>query len=166
MIEKETIYQAKSSAFYHHRAGRIGASQWHAACHTDPAQPSQSLIKTICYPDVFNFSSAATRHGCKHEELATVAIAEYEKQMKAKHNNFKAVKCGTFINKDYPLLHANPDFICSCDCCGLGLGEVKCPYCIDAKEFDSYVKRGNVYSDLESFKIFNMNLSLLKLEDV
>ena len=49
---------------------------------------------------------------------------------------------------------------------GLGLGEVKCPYCIDAKEFDSYVKRGNVYSDLESFKIFNMNLSLLKLEDV
>ena len=70
MIEKETINQAKSSAFYHHRARRIGASQWHAACHTDPAQPSQSLIKTICYPDVFNFPSAATRHGCKHEELA------------------------------------------------------------------------------------------------
>ena len=29
--------------------------------------------------------------------------------MKAKHNNFKAVKCGTFINKDYPFLHATPD---------------------------------------------------------
>ena len=116
MIDKENINQAKSSAFYHHRAGRIGASQWHAACHTDPAQPSQSLIKTICYRDVLNFPSAATRHGCKHEELATVAIAEYEKQMKAKHNNFKAVKCGTFIKKDYPFLHATPDFICSYDC--------------------------------------------------
>ena len=81
MIEKETINQAKGSAFYHHRAGQIGASQCHAACHTDPAQPSQSLIKTICYPDVFNFSTAAARHGCKHEELA---IAEYEKQMKTK----------------------------------------------------------------------------------
>ena len=28
--------------------------------------------------------------------------------------------------------------ICSCDFCGLGLGEVKCPYCIEGKDFDSY----------------------------
>ena len=123
IIEKDTITQAKGGSFYQHRAGRIGASKCHAVCNSDPAQPSQSLIKTICYPDVFNFSTAATRYGCKHED---VAIAEYEKQMKLKHENFKVVKCGTFINKDFPFLQATPDFLCSCDC-GPGLGEVKCP---------------------------------------
>lgn len=74
IIEKETRTQAKGSALYQQRAGRIGASKCHAACHTDPLQPSQSLIKTICYPDVFNFSTAATRHGCKHEDLPIAAL--------------------------------------------------------------------------------------------
>jgi len=84
IIEKETITQAKGGSFYQRRAGRIGASKCHAVCKSDPAQPSKSLIKTICYPDVFNFSTAATRYGCKHEHMA---IAEYEKQMKLKHKN-------------------------------------------------------------------------------
>ena len=116
------------SHFYWHRAGRIGASQNKAACHTDPPQPSQSLIKAICYPNVFKFSTTVTRHGCKHERLA---IKEYEKQMKSEHKNFQVQKCGTFINKEYPFLHAVPDFLCSCDCCGLACGEVKCPFCVD-----------------------------------
>ena len=54
-------------------------------CYTDPSQPSQSLIKSICYPSIFRFSTAATKHGCKHEALA---IAAYEKTMKEIHANF------------------------------------------------------------------------------
>ena len=73
LIEKETMNQAKGKAFTD-RAGMIGASRSKAASHSDPSQPSQSLIKTICYPNIFKFSSAATRHGCKHEPLA---IKEY-----------------------------------------------------------------------------------------
>ena len=46
-------------------------------------------------------------HGCKHEGLA---ISAYEHVMKEKHKNFKIVKCGMFINKKYPWLHAIPDF--------------------------------------------------------
>ena len=42
-VEKETIDQAKGSAFFRRRAGRIGASKCYAACHNDPLQPSQSL---------------------------------------------------------------------------------------------------------------------------
>ena len=148
LIEKETITQSKGSAFYQHRAGRIGASKCYAACHTDPALPSQSLIKTVCYPDIFRFSSAATRHGCEHEDQA---IQEYEKQMKLKHENFKVVKCGTIINKEYPYLHATPDFLCSCSCCGEGCGEVKCPYCIDGIDFDSYaLKKGSCLEHSDS----------------
>ena len=54
IIEKDTINQAKVSGFFRHRTGRIGASISKAASHTDPALPSQSLIKTICYPSCLN----------------------------------------------------------------------------------------------------------------
>ncbi len=70
LIEKEIITHTKGSAFYQHRAGRIGASKCYAAHHTDPALPSLSLIKTVCYPDIFCFNSAATRHGYEHEDKA------------------------------------------------------------------------------------------------
>ena len=89
LVERETLNQARESSFYWHRAGRIGASQSKAASHTDPFQPSQSLIKAICYPNVFKFSTAATMHGCKHELLA---IKEYKKQMKSEHKKFPSPK--------------------------------------------------------------------------
>ena len=108
------------------------------ASHTNPALPSQSLIKSICYPDVFKFSTPATEHGCKHESEAIIA---FEKQMKAEHTNFKTIKCGMFINKEYPWLHATLDFISWCKCCGYGCGEVKCPYCIDGTDFEGYLQK-------------------------
>lgn len=137
-IERETVDQARGSAFFRHRAGRIGASKCRAASHTDPSQPSQLLIKAICYPNIFRFSTAATKHGCKHEDSA---IKEYEKEMKKAHENFVVTKCGTIINQEFPFLHATPDFLCECDCCGRGCGKVKCPYCIEGLDFDSYVQR-------------------------
>ena len=136
-IERDTFDQAKGGAFFRHRAGRIGASKCHAASHTNPSQPSQSLIKAICYPNIFRFSTAATKHGCKHEALA---IAAYEKTMKETHANFVVTRCGTIINNKYPFLHATPDFLCECDCCGQGCEEVKCSFCIEGLDFDSYVK--------------------------
>lgn len=63
--------------------------------------------------------------------------------MKEQHINFKIVKCGVFINKEYPWLHATPDFLCSCDCCGEGCGEVKCPLCIENCDFENYVLKGS-----------------------
>jgi len=51
------------------------------------------------------------------------------------------MKSGTTINKKYPFLHATPDFLCECSCCGQGCGEVKCPYCIEGLDFDNYVQK-------------------------
>ena len=127
-IEEDTRSQSQGANFFKHRAGRIGASQSKQASHTNPALPSQSLIQSICYPELNKVFSKAMKHGCEHEELA---ISAYEQVMKQKHRNFKIVKCGMFINKEYPWLHATPDFLCSCDCCGEGCGEVKCPFCIE-----------------------------------
>ena len=138
LIERDTIDQAKGGAFFLHRAGRIGASRSKAASHSDPAQPSQSLIKTICYPNLYRFTSQATDHGCKHEDDA---IRAYEAVMTKHHKNFKVSKCGLLINKGLPFLHATCDFLCSCDCCGLGCGEVKCPFCIEGSDFENYVTK-------------------------
>lgn len=135
-IEMDTRDQAKSSGFFRHRAGRIGASVCGAAYHSNLAQPPQSLIKSICYPRLFKVSTKATRHGCKHEQNA---IKAYTEHMKTRHTKFEVKRCGLFVNKDYPFLHATPDFLMSCDCCGLGCGEVKCPICIQNGDFEKYV---------------------------
>ena len=134
-IEQDTRGQSQGANFFKHRAGRIGASQSKQACHTDPALPSQSLVQTICYPELNKFITEATKHGCEHEGLA---ISAYEQVMKQSHANFRVVKCGTFINKEYSWLQATPNFLCSCGCCGEGCGEVKCPLNIENCDFESY----------------------------
>ena len=93
-IEKDTTLQAKGSSFLKHRAGRIRASLSGAACHSKPAVPSQSLIKSICYPHLFKVTTKAVIHGCKHEKDA---ILHYEAEMKKNHIYFKIKECGIFI---------------------------------------------------------------------
>ena len=85
-------------------------------CYTNvnPAQPSQSLIKSICYPHLFKVNTnAAVTYGCKHEDDA---IKAYEQTMAMTHTDFKISKCGLVINEEYPWIHATPDFLVSCSC--------------------------------------------------
>ena len=79
LVEKDTRAQAKSSGFFRHRAGRIGASSSGVAFRSILSQPPQALIKMICYPNVFKVNTKAARHGCKHEDDA---IRAYENEMK------------------------------------------------------------------------------------
>lgn len=67
-IEEATRGQSKSSLWFQMRIGRITASNFHRACHTDPASPSISLIKNICYGA--KFKTKATDWGCSHEKKA------------------------------------------------------------------------------------------------
>ena len=108
LIEKETQKRSKGTSFYHHRAGRIGVPVCKQACNTHPAQPSQSLIKSMCYPNLFKFTTAATEHGCTHENQA---IAAFDSFMKKQHVNYRTIECGMFINKQYSWLHETPDFL-------------------------------------------------------
>ena len=138
IVEQDTREQAKGPGFFRHRAGRIGASVSGAVYHSNIAPPSQSLIKSVCYPHLYKVNSKAIKHGCKYEEYA---IKAYETHMKKSHVNFQVSRCGLFINKQYPFLHATPDILTSCDCCGLGCGEIKCPICIPDGDFDKYVQK-------------------------
>ena len=130
--------QANGSGFYRHRAGRIGASVSSAVFHTNFAQPSQSLIRTICY-------QAFTRSILKQSGMVkstSDAIKAYEVAVKANHANLEVKKCGLFVNKGKAFLYATPDFLVSCSCCGNGCGEVKCPFIIDGN-FEDYIQQKN-----------------------
>ena len=100
--EAGTRNQANSRLWFRMRCGRITASKFKSACHTDPASPSVSLIMAICYPEACRFSTSATRWGCQHEK---VALERYTSQ--SQHKNLKVPKCGLFISVEYPFIGAS-----------------------------------------------------------
>ena len=84
-IEVSTRDQAHSKLWFRFRAARVTASKFKAACHTDLTQPSQSLIKSICYPESFRFNNKATQWGCDHEKTARKAYLEKNAIQSLKH---------------------------------------------------------------------------------
>jgi hypothetical protein len=77
----------------------VMASRLKAASWTDLNQPSQSLIKGICYPESNRFTSKATKWGCDHEKTA---IEAYTKQHKIVHSGFSVIDSGFVIDASYP----------------------------------------------------------------
>ena len=125
-VETETRTQSKSKLWYKYRAGRVTASRMRAVCHTSLANPSPSLVKSICYPDVFCFTTKATEWGCSHEHQAREL---YVKTNKPNHQNFRVIENGLFINPEWPFIGASPDGIIECLCHGRGTLEIKCLCC-------------------------------------
>ena len=98
-----------------------------------------SLVKRICYPHFHKFSTKATVWGCEHEDEARQAYAESTSK---KHKFFKLANSGLVVRHDYPFLGASPDGVVSCQCCGDGVIEVKCPFnCRDLSFKDAVVQQ-------------------------
>ncbi len=134
-IEVATRDQAKSKLWFRFRSGRVTASRLKAACHTNLSQPSQSLIKSVCYPENYKFTSRATSWGCQHEKEAREA---YICEIQTKHLNVTVTDRGLVIDPNYPYLGASPDGYVKCVCCGPGVIEIKCPYlCRDRPFLDA-----------------------------
>ena len=108
------------------------ASKFKAAAPTDLSQPSQSLLKAICYPDSYRFSTVATRWGCVHESAARDT---YLARMVKNHLNFTIHDCGLVIHPQYPHLGASPDGFVKCYCCTCGVLEIKCPFSCKDRSF-------------------------------
>ena len=125
LVERLTRAQSNASSWFDYRGGRVTASRFKQAARTSPSNPSVSLIKAICYPEAFKFTSQATRWGCKHEDTAR---KEYISRQKAKHYNLEVKESGLFLSCKYPHIGASPDGLVTCKCCGKGLLEVKCPF--------------------------------------
>ena len=103
-VEEATRKQAEAKQWFAFRAGRITASKLKAATRTDIAQPSTSLIRSICYPEAFKFTSVETRWGCEHERHALTQYAEY---VGTCHQHAKMCGSGLVIHPDHPYLGAS-----------------------------------------------------------
>ena len=57
-----------------------------------------------------------------------IARKQYVAQHSQQHTNLQVQLCGLHISTDHTYLAATPDGIVSCDCCGKGLLEIKCPF--------------------------------------
>ena len=80
-------------------------------CRTDIFNPSQSLVKTICYPESFRFTSTQTTWGCKQEKSAR---DQYTKATSEKHVDIVVQDSGLIINPMWPFIGASPDGVVSC----------------------------------------------------
>ena len=69
-VEVQTQSQSNSRLWFRMRTGRITGSGFKSSCHTNPAQPTTSLIMAICHPELTKFRSVATSWGCEHEKIA------------------------------------------------------------------------------------------------
>ena len=110
-VLSQTKQQAMNPLWFKMRAGRVTASNFHAACHTSMQKPSISLLKRICTPTHMKFTSQATDWGTQHEE---VGRKQYMAQALSQHEN---VDCGLVLSSDYPMFGASPDELVECKCC-------------------------------------------------
>ena len=54
----------------------------------------------------------------------------YLSLMKPNHKKLKSEEQGLIVMRGKPFIAASPDLKVSCECCGEGLVEIKCPYSI------------------------------------
>jgi len=71
-----------------------------AVCHTYLTHPSHSLIKTICYPEEFSYTSKQTAYGSKNEKKAREL---YYKIIVKDHIDFQLSESGLVINLKWPV---------------------------------------------------------------
>ena len=120
--EFNTKSQSMSRLWFSMRAGRITASRFKAASHTNTTSPSISLVMSVCYPELSRFKAAAASWGCEHEKHAREKYLD----MSAKnHEYFEVEESGLFISTQHPFIGASPDGLVTCDCCGDGICEIK-----------------------------------------
>ena len=111
------------------RLGRVTASNSFTVCHTRLERPALSILRSICTSDN-SFTSAATNWGKEHESDAR---AQYTSSQTIVHDKFTCSENGLFLSTDYPMFGATPDGVVSCDCCGNGILEIKCPFTRQSK---------------------------------
>ncbi len=143
LIAETTKAQSKSKNWYMQRAGRVTASNAKGCFTTSIENPSVSLVKKICYPDVYKFTSKTTAWGCEHEAAARDHYILVMRAHPNPHPNFKVSQTGFHISQSHPFMGASPDGISKCDCCGIGVIEVKCPCKSDFGDVKYLLNVGN-----------------------
>ena len=141
LVEENTRMQSNCKLWFQQRAGRITASRFREVLHTDFSQPSLSLIKSICYPAEYQFTTVPCQYGLDNEDKAR---SVYFEKFVERHDSLMIIKSGLILNPSYPFMGATPDGIVHCSCCGTGTLEIKCPYSCRERSFEDVANEHNL----------------------
>lgn len=146
-VEMATKNQAETKLWNQFRSGRITASRMYAACHSSPAQPSESLIKAICKSESAKFVSAATSWGCSHEKDAREIYCE---AMNSLHEFFFE-DAGLTMHTEYPLFGASPEGLLRLLRTGFTGNQV--PYCVRSFTLENFTGPNFCLEDTDNGKL-------------
>ena len=132
-IEAATRLQSESREWALQKSSRITSSsfrqvivrQKRLSAAGEKIIDNQKLVNKLVKPAAGLIHSQSLTWGRNNEGRAREAYREYAQR---EHMNFKIHSCGLFVDHNSPFLAASPDGLVSCDCCGAGVLEIKCPY--------------------------------------
>ncbi|XP_063397961.1 uncharacterized protein LOC134708342 [Mytilus trossulus] len=90
-----------------------------------------NLLKKICGYVTVPDRVKSIKYGRKYE---SVAVSQYIQKHTKECGNTTVESRGLLVNPKYPFLGASIDSLVTCNKCGVGLVEVKCPYGSDSKK--------------------------------
>ena len=123
-LETVTKEQSDCAAWHTHRKGRITASKVGIVCSATDLNQIDSVNDSLMgYSSTYD--TDAMKWGREHE---AEAIKKYVVKESPKHDNLKVCESGLVVPHSDPYLGGSPDALLSCNCCGQGVLEVKCPY--------------------------------------
>ena len=90
--------------WFKHRTYILTGYYMHSICHTNPNNPSLSLLFKVCSPADHCFKTKQTHCGCEHESKV---IQDNELLMAPKHVHLKVEhSCVFFVKSDIPYMGA------------------------------------------------------------
>ena len=131
-LEASTRGQASNPEWFRQRKGRITASICHSVLtkgrrlldSQGKLVDCAKLVQQILYKKL-DENLPSLKYG---REMEDDARQKYEIIMReAGHKRLNVMKCGMKVKSDQVYIGASPDGLVSCDCCGEGLLEIKCP---------------------------------------
>lgn len=124
-LEHKTREQYRCKLWHTQRVGRITASVFHTACHSNILRPARSFIRKIC---VSSYQKELTVPAIVWGKTHEIDAKEMYCQIMQQHQNHHVENCGLVLDCDLPFLGASPDGFIIDDCCGRGILECKCPF--------------------------------------
>ena len=123
-LQDVTKEQAECTTWKIHRVGRITGSSFHKVVKSKDSSVD-SLVKQILHYNAKDLTVPAVIWG---KQMEATARQKCVQEMQKKHTTMTVKAVGLTVSADEPYLAASPDGVFSCDCCGTGLLEIKCPY--------------------------------------
>ena len=130
-LEVTTRLQSGCPEWRDHRSGRVTASNMKrvftrvASLRVRDDDDPSALVKCVMSYTDTDISNYAVKHGVAMEPHAKNMFVRL---MKRSHKGFSARDCGLVLYKPKQYIAATPDLVSTCQCCGTGVCEIKCPW--------------------------------------